>query len=104
MWFMEENVRMSEMFFQLMVNLTLGDEWEGIKTSMNHLQQLFYQVKVLKLFRYFFNFFEFISGETNFSDLDSISNDDSVKMRASKERIFQLIMQWLGKTQQENQL
>jgi hypothetical protein len=37
-----------------------------------------------------------LPGETHCSDLNSISEFDTPEMRASKERLFELIKKWLG--------
>lgn len=52
-------------------------------------------------FQTMINLCKLFAGESHCSDLSSISARDTPEMVASKERIFELIKEWLGSTQED---
>lgn len=85
---------MHETFIQRMAPTILSDPFQLNKTSTNHPQPSSFLVSHFKL-SLELKIIKFYSDAGHAQDLGSISVFDSPEMRASKERGFELIREWL---------
>lgn len=96
----KEEIQMFAMFTQRMDNSILGMQWELKKILISiHLQSSFpvgeHLLRIVCLTKKNHISVFCVLDEAHCSDLESISWTDSLELRASKERIFELVQQWI---------